>query len=87
MAADDAGNRRWGVWLVALSAGLTLAACGAAGRTGGAIGTSSSPTPSPVVPSASPTPSGPVTLGTLAALAERAAMPPATPASASPMRS
>lgn len=39
MPAAHTGNRRWGIRVVALSAGLTLAACGPAGVGGSANGT------------------------------------------------
>jgi hypothetical protein len=65
--------------VAALSAGLTVAACGAAGLGGGANGTSGSATPSPSAsptPSstASPAPSGEVTIASLTKMAEQEAM-------------
>jgi hypothetical protein len=70
MPATHTGNRRWGIRVVALSAGI-LAACGAAGLGGGANGTSSFATPSP---SASPAASGEVTIASLTKMAEQAAI-------------
>jgi hypothetical protein len=75
MPATHTANRRWRFRVVALSAGLTLAACGAAGLGGGANGTSSSATPSPTAsPTSSPTHSGEVTIASLTKMAERAAL-------------
>ena len=71
MPATHTGNRRWGIGVVALTAGLTLAGCGAAEVAGGGNGTGSSSTPSP---SASPTPSGGVTIAELTTGAQQAAI-------------
>jgi hypothetical protein len=75
MPATHTGNRRWGIRVVALSAGLTLAACGAAGLGGGANGTSRSATPSQSAsPTPSPAPFGEVTRASLTKMAEQAAI-------------
>jgi hypothetical protein len=75
MPATHTGNGRWGIGVVALTAGLTLAGCGAAGLTGGGNGTGSSPTPSQsAAPTPSPTPSGEVTIAELTKIAEQAAI-------------
>jgi hypothetical protein len=79
MTALDTRTRRWWIQFVALTAGLTLAGCGAAGLSGGVNGTSSSATPSPSAssptpsPTASSTPSGDVTIAMLTTIAEQAA--------------
>ncbi len=75
MPATHTGNSRWGIRVAALSAGLTLAGCGAAGLAGGADGTSNSPTPSAVASATPfPTPSGSVTIADLTKIAEQAAV-------------
>jgi hypothetical protein len=78
MPAMHTSNIRWGIRVVALSAGLTLAACGAAGLAGTANGTGTSVSPSasasPVTsPSVSPTPPGDVTVAMLTRMAEQSA--------------
>jgi len=67
MPATQTGNRRWGTWVAALSAGLTLAACGAGGLGAGANGTSNSAT-------SSSTASGEVTIASLTTMAEQEAI-------------
>ena len=75
MPAIHTGNRRWGMRVAALSAGLTLAACGAAGLGGGANGTSNSATAAPGASQThSPTAPGEVTIASLTKLAEQEAI-------------
>jgi hypothetical protein len=67
MPATHTGNRRWGIRVAAMSAGLTLAACGAAGLGGGANGTSNAARPSLSA-------SGAVTIASLTKMAEQEAI-------------